>query len=640
MKLPGINRIKYGLERWFIRGVPFQILAVAALIGLISLIGGVLVSFADPSFKNLAEATWWAFLRLSDPGYLGDDQGVLRRVVSTTLTVLGYVVFLGALVAIMTQWLNATMRKLESGVTPISTKNHLVILGWTSRSSTIIRELLQSKGPVRHFLASLGARRFHIALLCETVTSQLRQELRDQVGPSWKESKITLRSGSALKTEHLDRVAFSSAAVLIVPAPDLPGRLEVADTHTIKTLMSLRAHSQVGSIDALPLVVAEVIEGHRTNVARRAYRGPIEVLSTDETLGRLIAQNLRHERLSLVYHEILSNDFGTELYIQSFSELEGARFRDLVPRFSSSVLLGVVRPKGTSFESHLNPSDGFKVARGDRLVFLAEDHNAIALSPSGVDEVIERKVTQSPRPLPRPQQRILLLGFSYKTAAVLSQLDTYEGERFEVNVVSTRAIPKRKKALARCGFSGKRVKLDHTVADFTSPVELRRLNIAKYTNILLMGSDTLSSRGESDARTILGYLSITELLQDVPLRPGVLFELLDPSNKSLLPQHTEDEAIVSPLIMSHMLAQVALKRELRAVFDELFSAGGAEFEFRKAAAYFEGQNEASFLDIQRAAVGWGETALGIYSECGLDLAPPATKRFVLRPGLEVLCLST
>ena len=66
--------------------------------------------------------SWWAFLRLTDPGYLGDDEGNWRRVVSTWLTVSGYVLFMGTLIAILTQWLNRTMRALEQGLTPITVR--------------------------------------------------------------------------------------------------------------------------------------------------------------------------------------------------------------------------------------------------------------------------------------------------------------------------------------------------------------------------------------------------------------------------------------------------------------------------------------------------------------------------------------
>ncbi|HKJ85038.1 MAG TPA: ion channel DMI1, partial [Spirochaetia bacterium] len=96
------NRALYLLERLFSRGPWAQLLVVAVIIAGISLGGGVLAYVLEPDRFAIGGAIWWAFLRLTDPGYLGDDEGVAIRTLSTILTVAGYVVFLGALVAILT----------------------------------------------------------------------------------------------------------------------------------------------------------------------------------------------------------------------------------------------------------------------------------------------------------------------------------------------------------------------------------------------------------------------------------------------------------------------------------------------------------------------------------------------------------
>lgn len=124
-----VRRLKFLLERLVVRGPLYRLLLVALLVAAISLLGGLFVHLAGSGLSSAGEAVWWAFLRLTDPGYLGDDQGVLRRTVSTVLTVLGYVLFLGALVAIMIQWFNARLRELELGLTPIAHNDHVLVLG-------------------------------------------------------------------------------------------------------------------------------------------------------------------------------------------------------------------------------------------------------------------------------------------------------------------------------------------------------------------------------------------------------------------------------------------------------------------------------------------------------------------------------
>ena len=123
-----VNRLRFFLERLLLGGAHFHLLVIAGLILLVSWSAGFLAFMAAGSFESIFDASWWAFLRLSDPGYLGDDQGALLRILSTVVTVLGYVLFMGALIAIMTQWLNATIRRFENGLTPVSIKGHILIL--------------------------------------------------------------------------------------------------------------------------------------------------------------------------------------------------------------------------------------------------------------------------------------------------------------------------------------------------------------------------------------------------------------------------------------------------------------------------------------------------------------------------------
>ena len=128
--------------------------------------------------------------------------------------------------------------------------------------------------------------------------------------------------------------------------------------------------------------------------------------------------------------------------------------------------------------------------------------------------------------------------------------------------------------------------------------------------------------------------------------PGVLIELLDPGNVSLF-QHRRGEVIVSPVILSHMLAQVALRRELRAVFDELFGPGGAEIVFRPAAEFGLLGRDASFREIETAVASRAGVALGVRTAAargrgsggGVTLNPPREQRWRLQDGDEIVALT-
>jgi hypothetical protein len=178
--------LKFQLERWIQRGIFHQLMFAAALILAISLIGGLLAWAVTDQFDDPLEAIWWSFLRLSDPGYLGDDEGVSLRIISTIVTVLGYVLFLGSLVAIMTQWLNQTLRRYESGLTPISMSGHVVIIGRTNRTPELAKQLLSSGGGMQRFLEEHDTRRLRIVIVSDEVDAEKRSRLRSLIGKPWR----------------------------------------------------------------------------------------------------------------------------------------------------------------------------------------------------------------------------------------------------------------------------------------------------------------------------------------------------------------------------------------------------------------------------------------------------------------------
>ena len=108
-----------------------------------------------------------------------------------------------------------------------------------------------------------------------------------------------------------------------------------------------------------------------------------------------------------------------------------------------------------------------------------------------------------------------------------------------------------------------------------------------------------------------------------------------------------------------MLTRIALRRELRAVFDELFSSGGSDIFFQRIADYdlteYRDESEAPdtagciyrFADLQRAADARGEIAIGIRRigqegrpGGGVQLNPGRDERLRLREDDEMILLAT
>jgi hypothetical protein len=528
-----MNQLTYWVERLLLRGMRYRLLLVAIVIAALSIVAGAVVWVLEPSIGNPAEAIWWAFLRITDTGYLGDDVGHVRRSVSGVLTVLGAVIFLGALVAVMVQGLNQGIARLESGTTPIVARNHIAILGWTNRTPQLISELVQSEGRVARFLQRRGARRLRIVVLAEEVTLALHHELRERLGKSFSERLITFRSGSPLKYEHLRRVDVEHAAAILIPGSDFgPAGPERIDANTVKILLSISRHGRDDS-RTLPLAVAEISDPLRTSLARDAYRGPLEVVAGDAIVARIIAQCVRHPRLSDVYSQVLTHTAGSEVHLRDFPSLYGRRLRGLYDAFPTAIPLGTVRAGGKSLR--LNPPEDFVIENEDRVVFLATSHEGCEPLKRLPPETPPAEVADEPRGLPPTpgRRRVLVLGWSPRISALVAEFGRYDAESFDIDVASVTETRLRDSHLSHFDVPAGRVNVKQIESDYTVPSEMRKLDPARYDNIVLVSSQWTGAEEEADARTILAYLLLQEILPEDGARPAILAEIMDTENLAL-----------------------------------------------------------------------------------------------------------
>ena len=101
---------------------------------------------------------------------------------------------------------------------------------------------------------------------------------------------------------------------------------------------------------------------------------------------------------------------------------------------------------------------------------------------------------------------------------------------------------------------------------------------------------------------------------------------------------------MSPLVVSYLLSQVSLRRELAALFAELSRPRGAQILLRPAHLYVASDVPVSFADVDAAAAARGEIALGIRrvegSAADLMLNPGRTADWTPAPGDAVVVLAS
>ena len=438
----------------------------------------------------------------------------------------------------------------------------------------------------------------------------MAQELRDRLGPLWDASQVILRSGTPLRLEHLRRADYAHAAAVLIPGADYSAAgVETVDARTIKQLLSV-ARTESAADHAGPLIVAEIFDERRLSVARASYGGELELLASDQIIGRLIAQNVRHPGLSYVYDELLVRETGNEIYVREFPELSGRSVRSLVGVFREAVLMGVARPSAGDYQVLLNPAAELVLEEHDRLVMLCANYDAMrAQQPCAAEPVTGSQA------LPYAgdaavHRRLLVLGWNHRVPSLLAELAGNPHERFAVSICSQVPVAEREQRLAQNPLPAESMSVRHLESDHTVPVELDRIAPDTFDCAVIMASERMESGEDADARSILTQLLLAARGGGAAGRPHIIMEMIDAANTELLDPRAA-EVILTPVSLSHMLAQVALRRELSAVYDHLFGSGGSDILFRPSTYYGLDGRAVSFDEIQQVLSERGETALGV-----------------------------
>lgn len=472
--------------------------------------------------------------------------------------------------------------------------------------------------------------------------------MRDTPGIGRGSKDIILRSGTPLQPEALHRVACLQAAVVLIPGRSQGGStLVTGDMETIKALLTLQAQGHQ-SAQPLPYVVAEIEDVRKLNVMRRAYPGPMEIIASDAIVSRLMAQAILHPGLPEFYGEVMSVHDGNEIYLRSTDICVGQTLAQIAANCPRAVLCGLVRQEGDVWAAHLNAATSETVQLGDKLVMLArqyEDADPAQKSDKPASAWHRSRVVNAGlRAGDQTSKSVLILGWNRRLPALVHELATYSAQCFNLMMVSTLETDAQREALVQYSELAQQVPCEHLQADFMAETTLRKILQADWDSILLVSSDRLDSGEEADARAMVGYMAVDELLKERTRRPQLLLELSDPANEELVVRN-RSESIISPMILSHLMAQIAQRRELGLVFEELFTVGGAEILYRNISEY-PMQSVATFADLEAVAGLQGETALGVYRFTPdaegrrLQLNPARDAPLKLQVGDQLVILTT
>lgn len=139
---------------------------------------------------------------------------------------------------------------------------------------------------------------------------------------------------------------------------------------------------------------------------------------------------------------------------------------------------------------------------------------------------------------------------------------------------------------------------------------LESLNISEYDHIIILCYMNGLDIQESDAKTLICLLHLRDISNKSGKPISIVSEMLDQKNKTLAEITKADDFIVSDKIISLMLSQLSENKELKKVYDILFSAEGSEVYLRPVTEYVKTGEQLNFHTVIESASRKNQVAVG------------------------------
>jgi len=622
--------LKYRFTNWFDAGG--VVAAAAVLTGLtmaVISLGAVLYWLAtgeDPAHSLFRIFCWSTAASMSHR-----EKSVSGRAVGVLVTFCGLVI-LALLLGMVSEMFSSQMQKNSEGQHNVVEGGHIVVLGLTDCTKSLIEEIAIASEPEG------GA---FICVLDQLPKIQVDALLKND-GMEVRSSRVDVRMGRPDSPDDLLKVAADAASQVVILA-DTSVTREESDAKTLRTLVTLTGQGW----PVTGTIVVQCCMGVNRALMQSLQPGKIEVVVVGDIVARLMAQSFRQKGLSQVF----SQTFGfadSEFHTHEWPELVGQTFKDSLFRFTDAIPIGII--SGDSGTCQLNPEWHYKIKAGDKVVVLAEDADTYKLLPepyyvasAQTDRAhLTRRLSgssgttliRSTTKIMTSKLKILVAGWNYKIGMLLVSLEHMLPPGTTVEIYSSRTPESRTETLENIKKRRKITFNNLTVQqiavpkrNFTSRAELEKLSPNGYDGIFMLADvEQHGSKMLADEHTLAFLMQLKDIYRQQEELTGkeIIFEAV----AEICEDSTEDQMRVlghhnllnTDLLTARALAGVTLDRRVNAVFTDLLSKDSSDFDICELSDFMPAgcaaPSHVSFADVTRmaadvarfAVVGW--SALG------------------------------
>ncbi len=590
---------------------------------------------ALPGTENMGywEAIYYTIMMVLDGGCVTEVVGeemvrtaVPLVIVCILVVVIGMVLFTGAVIGYLTNWISHFIEDANVGAHKLYMNGHTVILNWNSRASEIVNDLLYCDGKQKVVILVPSGK--------EEVERQIQERVEDTIAQAKEKAQrecknkgffarraymrrhklknnlvVVVREGDTFSTIQLRDISIEYAKTIIILGNDETSsnckydyerRLsehERGNPQIIKALVQVAEITGAEYSDDGQKIVVEVEDEWTSELVSRIIEnkqvdGKCKIIpvTVNKVLGRLLSQFSLMPELNLAYRELFSNKGATFFACDGKVIDEHERLSAYLSTHAHAIPLGLLEHNGkvSAYYSAEKEEDHDKTVEYQPIDYEVklnknywlEQKNVIILGyNSHVHDIMEgfagfcKEWNKDGKPI----VNLVVID----TSKHLEKLNYYREYDFVTSAVEAEVFD--------------RTIICNTVEEFVD-------KNAGDVSVLILSDDTVAG-DKIDANAIANLIYIRDIInkkksEDPGFDEGkidIVVEINNPKHYDIVKSYSVNNIVISNRYVSKMITQLGSKDDLYYFYNDIlaydeditFGAESKEVYVKKVSRYFD-----------------------------------------------------
>lgn len=527
----------------------------------------------------------------------------------------------GIFISNLVGYVKGKLKKIAKGRTTIVECKHILIIGKSEYMFPVIDQYIEASIKIKekrliNLVFKNRIRNQKIVILTEKLPEDIMSiiekrtiSLKEKSYTSKQKKrylkeldrKLIYRTGDTSSIHDLEMCNIKEAATVIVLG---------SDEDKIKTILAIGATEFKSNDESF--VISKFNSREMLDLAERNdLSDEYDLIDINHLVSNLTAQTTIQPSLSFIYNDLLDFNKTSIEFLevkQGLNHLIGKSFNEVSLLLSNVILIGI---KNDTIIINPNVDSDPIIMENDSIIIIRDPNVELSVSDSvpKIDEVI---IKDTPYQFTKETCNFTIIGYGHNISKLLGEFNQIISSTSVVNLL----FDLKYKSKIDVEHFGK-IDVDYTIQthfykDFDSFAGvINDIDKGNDIDALIVLPNEFLNKQEQDDQSIFTLQNLKYLEKTNKRNYNITVDLVEISSLNIIEHMEIADVIISDKFSSELIFQYATHRDIKTVYDELFSSAGDEIYTIPLLNYVESiANPLTFNTLSFSALMKDQIAIG------------------------------